>query len=139
MVETLRSRTIRLPPAGSGPTRSRSREALPQRRQYPFGQVRGLSGSRMTASPSRRIDSSSPSNRNSLGSRTAWLLPFRNNLAVPIFSTSLVDTSIDHRDSHHGISLRRRQDPPAPAASRGKLAPRTSFHPMHARAAPHPH
>jgi len=45
----------------------------------------------MTASPSRRIDTSSPSNRNSLGSRTAWLLPFRNNLAIPIFSTSLVE------------------------------------------------
>src|ERR1700722_13569946 len=35
----------------------------------------------MTAVPSRRTSTLSPSNRNSFGRRTAWLLPVRNTLA----------------------------------------------------------
>src|ERR1019366_6729926 len=42
-----------------------------------------ISGSRRTPSASRRTRTWLPSKRNSRGSRTAWLRPLRNSLAIP--------------------------------------------------------
>jgi len=39
-------------------------------------------GNNTTASPTRWISTSVPSNRNSFGRRTAWLSPFLNSFAV---------------------------------------------------------
>ena len=50
--------------------------------KYPLGQEWFSRGSRMTASPSRRMETACPGKRNSFGSRTAWLRPLRNNFAT---------------------------------------------------------
>jgi hypothetical protein len=56
-----------------------------RRSQYPRGHDLRCSGSRTTASPSRRIRTSSPGNRNSFGRRTACDRPLRNSFAVAAF------------------------------------------------------
>src|ERR1017187_10135012 len=43
-----------------------------------------ISGSRRSPSASRRTRTWLPSKRNSRGSRTAWLRPLRNSLAIPV-------------------------------------------------------
>jgi hypothetical protein len=52
------------------------------RLKKPLGQALGRTGSSTTDSPSRRMATSSPSNRNALGNRTACELPFLNSFAV---------------------------------------------------------
>src|SRR5487761_917778 len=46
-------------------------------------------GRSTTALPTRLISTSAPAKRNSFGSRTAWLSPFLNNLAVFTITTSV--------------------------------------------------
>src|SRR5215472_8563934 len=56
-------------------------------------------GSTSTPRPALRTRTRSPSNLNSRGRRTAWLRPFRNNLAVRITSSSfqpVYTTSLYH-------------------------------------------
>jgi hypothetical protein len=47
----------------------------------------GINVSSRTPSGTRRTRTLSPSNRNSRGSRTAWLRPLRNSFATPLLST----------------------------------------------------
>jgi hypothetical protein len=55
---------------------------------YPTGQ--SLAGSITTPYPSRCTRTVSVSNRNSLGNRTAWLLPVQNTLALLAFNGALL-------------------------------------------------
>ena len=77
--------------------------------------------------PTFLTKTSSPSKRKSLGSLTAWLLPFMNNFAVSILASSLIYTcSID--------PSRRRVDGPFAAAG---LSRRGFFDPVAALVSVH--
>jgi hypothetical protein len=54
-------------------------------------------GSTSTPRPTRRTLTRSPSNLNSRGSRTAWLRPILNSLAVVLTTPRLIDTMHIHR------------------------------------------
>ena len=70
-----------------------------------------LTGSRITAWPSLRTVTSSPSKRNAFGRRTAWLPPCRNNLASTDGALRTRRRSLRHRDhnatSHSSLRGRR--------------------------------
>ena len=65
-----RSRSARAGPPGSADGASKSAGTPFQLPQYPFGKDCRFFASRMTLLPERRMLTSSPSNRNSFGSRT---------------------------------------------------------------------
>src|ERR1700737_3295892 len=56
----------------------------------------------MTALPSRRTDTVSLSKRNSLGRRTAWLLPVQNTFALFLARMSLLMPTNDSYHLDHG-------------------------------------
>ena len=67
-------------------------------------------GSTSTPRPARRSLTRSPSNLNSRGSRTAWLRPFLNSLAVVLTIPRLVYTrSIDHLSIRGSMRIGARQ------------------------------
>src|SRR6266702_1836528 len=102
-------------------------------------------GSSRTPFPTFRIRTSSPSNRNSFGKRTAWLRPLRNNLAVVLISPStpyfrgpkMVATKSIHQipPSPHPV---RSNHLPQEALRRPIRLPRKPLHPLCAFADPHP-
>src|SRR5579859_1788262 len=64
-------------------------------------------GSSKTPSGTRRTRTLSPSKRNSRGSRTAWLRPFRNNFATPLFAMRPpIRTDIYHKSIPAGKTRR---------------------------------
>src|SRR6185369_13005286 len=82
--------------------RSKSSDMPRNDSTHPSGHPRF--GSRITAFPSRRTSTLSPSKRNSFGRRTAWLRPVQNRLAF--FGFVVFSLMVPTRDSYHFITTR---------------------------------
>src|SRR5437588_325998 len=62
-------------------------------------------GSSSTPSGTRRTRTVSPSNRNSRGSRTAWLRPLRNSLATPLLPMGHLCSIVYTRNLYQGTRV----------------------------------
>src|SRR5260370_46460 len=91
-----------------------------------------ITGSSTTLFPERRIRTLSPLKRNSCGSRTAWLLPLRNNLAnwlifdskSGVYTYYIYWSSASERlDSDRSFVHHSHSPPPCPSTASLPLGP----------------